>query len=358
MQDSNVRGVQVAFLVILAVSAAQALWWIYDLGVDARVTHGRWRALYHADAEAARELLAKGVEPDWVASRFLHLEVEGNDVRISSAALASLREERRRKISQYSWEGAFFFLVLLASMAVIWRAVRRDAQLRRWQDNFLAAVSHELKSPIASLQLAAETLAIRDLDAGGRTKVVGRILADVERLGATVANVLDTYRLDQRAVALDRQTVRLLEAVEEAVTEQSYRARDAGVEMLVDIPASLTLSADPAGIRAVLRNLLDNALKATETGGRVTVSARQEGRGVRLDVADDGVGFPPEKAERLFEKFYRVGPELRRTRTGSGLGLYLVRGSVTLEGGDVTAASEGPGRGATFSVLWPRVGES
>ncbi|MEM8932860.1 MAG: ATP-binding protein, partial [Acidobacteriota bacterium] len=135
---------------------------------------------------------------------------------------------------------------------------------------------------------------------------------------------------------------------------QHYRAQHAGVELSADVPRDLKVDADEVGVRTVLRNLLDNALKATGEGGRVTLYGSATADGIHLDVRDDGAGFEPGEADRLFDKFYRVGDEMRRTQTGSGLGLHLTRRFVELEGGTVRASSDGPGEGATFSVTWPR----
>ncbi len=356
MTDSSVRRAQIAFLVILAVSAGQVLWWLIDQSLFARAVHDRWKGLYEADVVAAVALLDRGARSESIEQLFPHLEVSLDEVTVSSEALATLEEERRSHINQYAWEGTFFLVVILSGIGVILRSVRRDAQLRRWQTNFLSAVSHELKSPLASLQLAAETLDLRENDATHRKRLVRRILADVDRLASMVAKVLDTDRLDQRHVRRQRQRLSLAEAVGDSLAEQELRAREAQVEVHVDVPKHLTIEADPAGVRAVLRNLLDNALKATsDGGGQVRMHAEDTPTGVQLEVADDGVGFQPAEAKKLFDKFYRVGDELRRRRQGTGLGLYLTRRFVELEGGRITARSDGPGLGAVFTVTWPPI---
>lgn len=359
MNDSSVRRAQIAFLVVLAISAGQVLWWLIDQSLFARRVHDRWKELYEADVTAAISLLERGARQESIQQLFPHLEVSLEEVIIAPRALAELAEERRSHLNQYAWEGAFFLIVIFTGMGVILRAVRRDARLRRWQTNFLAAVSHELKSPLASLQLAAETLEIRESDPEHRRRLVTRILADADRLATMVAKVLDTERLDQRHVPLKRQRLSLAEAVAEALAEHELRAREARVEVRVEVPEQLAIEADPVGVRTVLRNLLDNALKATrDDGGHVLVRARETPAGVRLDVTDDGVGFAPEEASHLFDKFYRVGDELRRTRPGTGLGLYLTRRFVELEGGKISARSDGPGLGAIFTVTWPRIAVS
>ncbi|MEM1205867.1 MAG: HAMP domain-containing sensor histidine kinase [Acidobacteriota bacterium] len=356
MNDPKVRRAQVVFLIILAFSAAQVLWWLVDQSLFARAVHDRWQGLYEADVVAAVAMLDRGARTESIQSLFPHLDVSLDGVAVSQDAIAALSQERRSHVRRYAWEAAFFLLVIFGGMGIILRTVRRDARLRRWQSNFLAAVSHELKSPIASLQLAAETLELRDADPAHRRRLLRRILADVDRLGATVGKVIDTERLDQGRMQLDRGRIRLDRAVTAAVAEQELPAKERGVEIGIDVPR-LVIEADGVGIQTVLRNLLDNALKAVEPGGQILVSARGEADEIRLTVTDDGHGFPPDEAAHLFDKFYRVGDELRRTRPGSGLGLYLSRRFVELEGGDIFARSAGPGAGSEFTVVWPAAEE-
>ena len=123
---------------------------------------------------------------------------------------------------------------------------------------------------------------------------------------------------------------------------------------------TMVTSADPLAARTVVRNLVDNAVKATAAagGGTVIVQAGKTDGGVRLEVRDNGLGFQPQEAGRLFEKFYRPGDELRRKSPGSGLGLFIVKGFMQLERGRVDARSDGPGKGAVFSVSWPAAGET
>ncbi|MEM6796239.1 MAG: HAMP domain-containing sensor histidine kinase [Acidobacteriota bacterium] len=355
MNDKNVRRSQLVFLVVLAISAGQVLWWLLDQSLFAQQVHDKWRDLYEADVHAAVALLDRGARVESIEELFPHLDVSLDEVKVSSTALHHLAEDKRSHLSQYAWEGLFFLGVLFTGMWIIVRAVGRDAQLRRWQTNFLAAVTHELKSPLASLQLAAETLEMRDSDAAYRKRLIGRMLVDLDRLSSTVSKVLTTERLDQRKMELERCELDLASLVQETLGEYRLRAQGAGIEFSIDVPEGLCIEADPIGARTVLRNLFDNALKATEPGGgSISVAAVETSGGINLHVSDTGVGFPPQEAKQLFEKFYRVGNELRRTRTGTGLGLYLARRFMEVEGGVLSARSAGPGHGASFTATWPR----
>ncbi len=240
-------------------------------------------------------------------------------------------------------------------MAVLAQALHQDAQLRRRQQNFLAAVTHEFKSPLASIKLSAETLSLRDPPPDKRRVLVERLLADVDRLEAMIGNILDTARLEEGRVQLKPERVSVASAVRALAEEVGPRAAAAGVTLDASVEPALEVQADPLALRTVLRNLVDNAIKATAAagGGTVTVRAEEAGGFVKLVVRDTGVGFAARESNQLFEKFYRPGDELRRKTRGSGLGLYIVRRFVELEHGRVSAHSDGPGRGAEFTVLWP-----
>jgi signal transduction histidine kinase len=355
------RALQVGFLVLLLVCVAQVVWWIIDQVAFTRAMQGRLLEHYEADAAAAELLVAEGCAVGEVQALFPYLVAspDGDGFDIRRAVIEEMDEERRRRIRRYGWEGSFFLLVLVAGLAVLAQALRQDVLLRRRQQNFVAAVSHELKSPLASLRLSLETLSMRDPPAERRRQLVERTLEDLQRLEVMVANMLDTARIEEGRLHLEPARVRVAEVAGGVLDEVRGRAAEAGVALELDVAPGLEVLADPVALRAVLRNLADNALKATEAsgGGTVRVAGAREDGIVRVEVVDDGVGFDPGEARRLFEKFYRPGDELRRRSRGSGLGLYLVRSYVELDGGSVAAESEGPGRGARFIVRWPAPGD-
>ncbi|MEE8526557.1 MAG: HAMP domain-containing sensor histidine kinase [Thermoanaerobaculia bacterium] len=351
----NTRTLQIVFFIVLAFTAAQVLWWILDQSRSSREVLDRTLSLYRADARAALELSERGASRESIGERFPHLAVEDGEIRVSDAAIAELERERRSRLNQYSWEGGFFLLVVIAGMVVLGKALREEAELRRRQQDFLAAVSHEFKSPLASLQLTAETMARRPSSAADRQRWIPRILSDVQRLEGMVSNILDSAQLEQGDIVLCREPLALRRAVSEAVAELAGRARELGVVIEQRIAPELEVHADPVAFHTVMRNLIENAIHATTAngGGTVTLDAEEDPGGVRLQVRDDGIGFDPQEAPKLFRRFYRVGDEIRRTSPGTGLGLAIVQRFLELEGGRVTADSAGPGRGATFTVTWP-----
>ncbi len=357
-ESLRVRRLQVGFLLLLAISAIQVVWWLVDQArIADRIADDRVARL-EVDRDAAAAALRAGQALDELRAFYPDLLIDAEGARRRPDALHAIEIERRRHLSQYRWEGAFFLLVLGGGILVLWRVLRREADLLNRQQNFLAAVSHELRSPLASLRLTTETLLLRDLAAADRRGLLERNLEDLRRLERLVGNLLETTRLEERRAVPRRAPVDLSEAVSLAFAELGHRAAGTeGIDIEVRVEPGLGLQADPVGLGTVLRNLIGNAIESAQAAGtRVEVSARRLGSAVELQVLDDGVGFEPAEGSRLFEKFYRPGSELRRNKQGSGLGLYLVRGFVALEGGEVEASSDGPGRGATFRVTWP-VGE-
>ncbi|HEU4619887.1 MAG TPA: HAMP domain-containing sensor histidine kinase [Gammaproteobacteria bacterium] len=349
------KALLLGFLSLLAISIIQVAFWVSE---NVRYTHDVQRqlaSLYRADAEVVGAFL-KGDVPDDVMGAMPHLDVDTatGSVRVHPAALEELNRASARRGNRYIWEGAFFLAVLVGGMAVLTRAIRHDAELRRRQQNFLAAVSHEFKSPIASVRLAAETLLLRT-DSPDSKRLGQRILEDSERLLRMVDNLLDTTRLEEGRRTLAPEPVLVRDAVEAGVAEVADRAKLRGIAVDVDVDEGLKLLVDPGALESILRNLLDNAVKACAAGDgtRIAVRAKRADGAIELSVSDDGLGFPPEEAAMIFEKFHRLGDELRRSMAGTGLGLYIVKRLVELSGGTVRAVSRGPGQGATVTIRWP-----
>ena len=365
---------QIGSLVLLTIAIAQVAWWIADQVSLARHDRDDVAALYHAEANAANamasllrgesaaapalgvsEANARDALPAVLATLRSHLpqlriDDAGNAV-VRPEFMAALADASASRINRYAWEGGFFLLVLVGGMIVLTRAIRQDAQLRRRQQTFLAAVSHEFKSPLASMRLSAETLALRSADADCR-RLGQRLLNDGERLLNMVDNLLDTTRIEDGELELRPQALPLAAVVGAACERIADDARAHEVAIHTNLDDAIRLFGDQAAFETVLRNLLDNALKACIAGNgrRIAIDAERVGENVAIKVADDGIGFPADAAQAIFGKFYRA-PQSRMP--GTGLGLYIVHRLAALSGASITAASEGVGKGAAFTIRWP-----
>lgn len=346
---------QLGFVGLLVISLAQASYWIYDHVEHTLEVRKELHDLYQAEADTVTAFYS-GAGIDAVAALLPHIEIDtsAKTAAVRDSAIAALDAEADTRINRFLWEGAFFLAVLLGGLTVMTRTIRHDAELRRRQQNFLAAVSHEFKSPLASIRLAAETLLLRaDKEDVGR--LGQRILQDDERLLRMVENLLDTTKLEEGKHALTPTRTSLTTVAEAAIGAVRERARDNGIEIESNVDTGLSLSADPQALETILRNLLDNALNAciAGEGTRIQLQAGHGAGNIRVTVSDNGAGFPPEDADMIFEKFYRAGDEIRRSTPGTGLGLYIVKRLAELSGAAITAASQGDGRGASFTLTWP-----
>lgn len=355
--ERHARGLFLGMIALLAISFAQALYWVVDQVHYTAEVRERVAEVLADERAAARVLLAGGMSEAEVRRLFPRLaEAAGPEGDLLEADyLARLDEERRRRLRQYGAEGAFFLVVLLAAMGLLAQALKQSSELLQRQQNFIAAVSHEFKSPLANLKLSADALLLREMDREAVVRVADRMIQGVERLEALVTNILSAANIEEGRSQPVPEPLDVGERVRRVVDDVACRAHVHGVEVVLEIPEDLVVQADPTAFDTVVTNLVRNAVQAVRAagGGRVTVSAHREGRHVRLEVRDEGIGFEPREAELLFGKFYRPGDELRRKTKGTGLGLYIVRHLVEAHGGRVRAASEGPGRGAVFTVDWP-----
>jgi signal transduction histidine kinase len=223
--------------------------------------------------------------------------------------------------------------------------------LEQSRRDLVANVSHELKTPIAAIRAHLENL----LDGVERPDpaTLEVMLAQVERLGRLVDQLLDLSRLESGEVPLRLEELPLHPLVDDAISEIEVALPGRGVDVRNDVPADLpSLSADRERLHQVLFNLIDNAVRFTPSGGSVTVSARRRNGSVEVAVSDTGAGISPEHLPRLFERFYRADAARARGDGGTGIGLAIARSVVEAHGGQIRAESE-PGRGSVFTFDLP-----
>jgi two-component system phosphate regulon sensor histidine kinase PhoR len=238
---------------------------------------------------------------------------------------------------------------------VVLRDMTRLKKLERIRTDFVANVSHELKTPLAAIRAALETLHDWALeDPAGARRWVAMSLGHAERMQRLVDDLLHLSEIELRQVQLSRGSVELAPAVDEAFGLLAAKAEARGVALVQAIPGGfLPLLADRNRLIQILVNLVDNAVKFTPEGGRVTVSGeRLPGRTAAIVVADTGVGVPKPDLPRLGERFYRVDKGRSREAGGTGLGLAIVKHLTQIHGGRLEIQSE-LGKGTTVRVLLP-----
>ncbi|MEO8479438.1 MAG: ATP-binding protein [Gemmatimonadota bacterium] len=229
-------------------------------------------------------------------------------------------------------------------------AVRRLEAVRR---DFVANVSHELKTPLTSISGYAETLVAGDVDDDTREKFLATILSNAHRMQGLVDDLLDLSRIESGRWTPRPEQLSLSGMVGDAWAAYADRASDRGVTLTVRIAtAAERVRIDPSALHQVLANLFDNAMRYVEADGEIDVAANLLDDMVEITVRDNGSGIPAEHLPRVFERFYRVDPSRSREEGGTGLGLAIVRHMIEVHGGQV-AAESGPREGTTIRFTVP-----
>jgi len=252
--------------------------------------------------------------------------------------------------------GVILFAVLIAGLIVNTSFLVREIRRNEQHDSFINAVTHELKTPIASIRLYLQTLERRDVGESQRREFYRLMLDDTDRLLGTVEQVLKAGQAGHKKQR-DRVTVDFGQLVRECVdVARASHQLDQEALRLEQLPeAEPTVLADSEELRTAVSNVLDNAVKYSN--GRVDVSVRVETpdeKHVTLRVKDQGVGIAPHDLKRVFKRFYRVPNRVLSNVKGTGLGLFIVRAIARKHGGRVFAESEGEGRGTTVVLELPR----
>jgi signal transduction histidine kinase len=254
--------------------------------------------------------------------------------------------------------GVIFFGLIIAGLSVntvfLVREIRRNEQ----QDSFLNAVTHELKTPIASIRMYLETLESRQLDEPQRREFYRIMLEDTDRLLGTVEQVLKAGEARLRSNRKNWEELDFPGLVKSALelTRLRHHLTPENLRFGTTPPEGLLVQGSPEELRTVVFNLFDNAVKYSGANREIVVDVRTPDMDtVLLSVRDLGIGIPRSELKRIFNRFYRATNPLAGQVKGTGLGLFIVRSIARRHGGDVYAESEGEGRGSTFTVRLPRV---
>ena len=266
----------------------------------------------------------------------------------------SPREAVRRQITVFTIAFGLLLVVIVAGLVATYRLVRRETQMARLKADFVANVSHDLKTPLSLIRMFGETLEMGRLtDESQRQEYYRVITRESERLSRLIDNVLDFSRIDGGHRTYEIVPTAVEPLIRETLEAFGYVLAQQGFKVEVTIAPDLAeVPMDAGAVAQALANLVDNAIKYSGERRSLAVDARLEANQLALSVADEGIGIPPGEQQRIFEKFYRVGRSDTQSRRGSGVGLALVRHIAEAHGGRVTVESR-PGRGSRFTLWIP-----
>ncbi|MEJ7626632.1 MAG: HAMP domain-containing sensor histidine kinase [Ferruginibacter sp.] len=260
---------------------------------------------------------------------------------------SKLKVEKKRKTAQYIGEGVTFFLVILAGAIYIFRSVRRQLKQSLQQQNFMIAITHELKTPIAVAQLNLETLQKRKLEESQQQRLIRNTLQETVRLNALCNNMLLSSQIDAGGYRMTNEEINISLLIENCVHEFKMRFPDK--PLLLSCDADIFVFGDELLLQMAVNNLLDNAIKYSPKASPVTVTLNQK-EDILFTVSDEGNGIKDDDKKKVFEKFYRAGNTATKKAKGTGLGLYLTSKIVKAHHGTISIKDHLPA-GTVFAVL-------
>ncbi len=277
--------------------------------------------------------------------------------RIDSSALPQqylqeinkIEKKHRTNKAKYLGEGSIFFLLLMLGASFVYRSVRRQFRLQLQQQNFMMAVTHELKTPISVARLNLETLLKYNLDPEKQKKLIRTTLDETERLNFLTNNILVSSQLETPGYKSSKEELDLSDLLKDCI--QNFRNRFAERKITEEIEADAVIKGDALLLQILINNLLENALKYCPKEACVTAKLKKHKSDIELKIIDEGPGIPEKEREKIFSKFYRIGDEATRKKQGTGLGLYLSRRIARSHNGDISVTNNEKG-GSTFTVIF------
>lgn len=299
MADANKRKlhrVTIIYWVLLLYIFAALVWWFYSLELQNREMY----QLKKAGIESLR-----------------------NNPSEYQRQLFLIEDQKRRNTVKHESEGLTFLFLIIFGAVFIYRSVRRQFKLQQQQQNFIMAVTHELKTPIAVSRLNLETMQKHQLPDDKKSRLVKMTLQETLRLDTLINNILLSSQLEADAYVMQHDPVDFSKLVCDVVTAFQARYPERTVQLNVD--KDITLSGDAVLLNLLVSNLLENANKYSPRPKPISVQLHKQGAHAVLHVIDEGEGIAETEKENVFKKFYRIGNEQTRKAKGTGLGLWLCR---------------------------------
>ncbi len=266
-------------------------------------------------------------------------------------AISALQKQEIARQVMVGLEGIFFLVVIIAGAWLIYRALVKTNELNYHQQNFLMAVTHELKTPLASIMIYIDSLASPKISEERKLGILPRIKSDAQRLESLVEKILEAGKFDRSGANLHKERIDFSKLVQLSIERLKENPSDRSIIVESDIASNVVIIGDNSALTRTVESLLDNAVRYNDKKTvKINISLQYNNDTMQLRITDNGIGLSKKDQKRIFDRFYRVGSELRRERSGSGLGLFLCREIIRAHDGTIKVKSEGVGNGSTFSI--------
>lgn len=237
-------------------------------------------------------------------------------------------------------EGTVFVIILFGGVFMIKRAYKKESHLNKMQENFLLSVSHELKTPIASVTLFLQTLQKRDLPENKREEIYHQSLTEIKRLESLVSNLLITRSIENKNYFLNKSDIDLSDLIQSTTNSlKSTVLKNHSIHTQLE---SCTISADKESLQSILTNLLQNAAKYSPADSNINIILSKKNNRIQLEICDEGIGISDEKKTLALKRFYRDENEMTRKSKGTGLGLFITKFLVEQHGGTISLRDNSP----------------
>jgi len=258
-----------------------------------------------------------------------------------------IQQIQKRKTAQYIGEGFTFFLLIMAGAVFVSRSIKRQLKFSIEQQNFMMALTHELKTPIAVTKLNLETLQKRKLEETQQQRLIQTTLQEANRMNSLCNNMLLSSQIEARGFLMSNEEINLSELVAGCV--QDFITRYPQRSITTSIAQEIFTDGDQLLLEMAVNNLVENAIKYAPKETAITVALAENKNTITLQVKDEGKGIPPEEKKKVFNKFYRVGNTATKGAKGTGLGLYLTERILHQHKGNISVTDNVP-TGSIFTV--------
>ena len=251
-------------------------------------------------------------------------------------------------------EGIVFMSLLTYGVIKIRSYLKKEAEVAKQQKNFMLAVTHEFKTPLASVRLILETIHKRVLDKNKSDELIVNGINDADRLNNLVENILFVANIENNAIILNREEVNLSGYIEEIVKKATF-VYGQSHKLIADIKPELFYAIDKINFQSIIYNLVENAIKYSPKGSSIFIKLYSNDTKIILSVMDEGLGILDKEKQKIFQKFYRSGNEETRSSKGTGLGLYIVKKMTELHAGTIIVKNNSP-KGSVFEIIFQKGG--